>query len=109
MADVLRLDRRPRRTPTDDPYGSGIVWDHGTAEKSKAAAKETSPERIRQAVDADNGPRATSTGNAVDMTITNLPEKWTFARDGKEVTVDLAQGCPRRTRSCGMRWIRTSA
>jgi hypothetical protein len=80
--------------PTDDPYSTGIVWDHGTAEKSKAAAKEMiGKSGFNMAVDADMDSRHFS-GNAVDMYITNLPETWTFTRDGKEVTVDLGAGAP---------------
>lgn len=75
--------------PKDDPYGTGIIWDHGTRAASKKAAKEMiSPAGFGMAYDASMKSRH-FTGHAIDITITNLPEKWTFTHGEKEVSVKL--------------------
>jgi hypothetical protein len=78
--------------PQDDPYNTGIVWDHGTPEATKQAAQEMKgPNGFNMAYDASLNSRHFS-GNAVDMNITNLPASWTFTHGGETVTVDLGTG-----------------
>jgi len=85
--------------PKDDPYGTGIVWDHGSKSATKQAAKEMiGPSGFNMAFDASMHSRHFS-GNAVDITITNLPEEWTFTHGDKEVTVKLGTAeAPSNTR-----------
>jgi hypothetical protein len=85
--------------PKSDPYGTGIIWDHGTRAASKEAAKEMiSPAGFGMAYDASMHSKHFS-GHAIDITITNLPEQWTFTHGDKQVTVKLgAAGAPDNTR-----------
>lgn len=58
--------------PTNDPYGINIVWDHGSEEVSRAAAREM-VSGYRMAHPAALKSRHTE-GRAIDMTITGLPK-----------------------------------
>jgi hypothetical protein len=75
--------------PRDDPYGSGIIWDHGSRRKTIAGARAMiSRSGFNMAYDAS----LTSIhirGLAIDMTITNVPQNWTFTHKGRAVTVRL--------------------
>jgi hypothetical protein len=76
--------------PRRDPHGIGIVWNHGEAARSRAAAEE-------MAVGFGIGhlkyaPATTSHhigGHAIDMLITQLPPEIRFTHAGREVKVAL--------------------
>ncbi|KAF5424766.1 hypothetical protein C5S42_12595 [Candidatus Methanomarinus sp.] len=75
--------------PTNDPHNTGIIWDHGTPEETKKKAEEMiGPSGFNMAYNASLTSRHFS-GNAVDMTISNMPDKFTFKHEGKDVTIDL--------------------
>ena len=75
--------------PTNDPHNTGIIWDHGTPDETKKKAEEMiGPSGFNMAYDASLTSRHLS-GNAVDMSISNMPDKWTFKQEEKDVTVDL--------------------
>jgi hypothetical protein len=75
--------------PKDDPHGTGIVWDHGNKAATRQAAREMiGPGGFNMAFDASMRSMHFS-GKAVDLTISDLPEEWTFMHGDKEVTVKL--------------------
>jgi hypothetical protein len=76
--------------PRRDPYGIGIVWDHGEAARSRAAAQEMADGfgigHLKYAPALGSHHIA---GHAIDMLITQLPAEIAFTRQGREVKVTL--------------------
>ena len=76
--------------PRVDPYGIGIVWNHGEAVKSRAAAEEMAVGYgIGHLKSAPSTASHHIAGHAIDMLITQLPPEIVFTHEGREVKVAL--------------------